>query len=100
QNACSAIRPGASSQDIAGWIVSTARPMSLISRSSNDPVAMAAATRSRLADHHDQKSGSSAFDPPRLRNRIDRILLRRGEDSRVVVPYGHVPKHQDPASRR
>ena len=28
------------------------------------------------------------------------LPIHRGEDSRVVVRYGHVPKHQDPASRR
>ena len=37
-------------------------------------------------------------DPERLDDRAE--LVHRGEHSRAAVPYGHVPKHQDPASPR
>ena len=54
--------------------------------------------------------GRFAFGPSRDPDRLDGVdaerlddrpeLVHRGEHSRAAVPYGHVPKHQDPASPR
>jgi hypothetical protein len=83
QKACRAVRPGASSQAMAGWIVLTAADISRMSRSSNPPDSIARATRSRPHDHQPQKSvGASDAPESRLKKRI--VCLRARRSARIV----------------